>query len=279
MSEGIILPTLAQPTPSGPLHFLHSSLRRIAAYRVPPVRGVTHSSMVWTLALMLLGALSMVQWRSVPAAAPRSDAPPSVAAQSIGLLEAEQTALKQQIADLRARLAVYEQRAAQDRGSRGELARALEQQRLAAGVVALRGPGVRIVVDDSSLKALPPGEDPNRFIVHEYELRDIVNLLWLSGAEAMAVNGERLIATSSIYCVGTTILVNDTRLSPPFEIVALGDRAGLERAVNDPQALRPFKESVRRYSLVFAVSGEREVRVPAFNGGLPSKYAQPNSSG
>jgi uncharacterized protein YlxW (UPF0749 family) len=232
----------------------------------------------WVAALMVLGMLIVVQWRSAaPAANARASAPPA-AAQTVALLEAEQAALKQQIADLRARLAAYERRATQGRDNRGELSRALEQERLAAGLVALKGPGVKIVADDTTLKSVPQGEDPNRFIVHEYDLRDIVNFLWLNGAEAIAINGERLVSTTSIYCVGTTIMVNDTRLSPPFEIVAIGDAVALERAINDPQALRSFKESVRRYSLVFTVSREREVRLPAFNGSFPFKYAQPGST-
>lgn len=277
MGRGVVLPPLAQPSQPGPLQLVRALLRKlVASWHVRGgVLGQRH--LVWLVALMLLGLLIVVQWRSASAVVGAREASPSTAAQTLALLEAEQSALKQQIADLRARLAAYEQRAAQGRDNRGELARAIEQQRLAAGTVALKGPGLRIIADDTSLKALPPNEDPNRYIVHEYELRDIVNFLWLNGAEAIAINGERIISTTSIYCVGTTIMVNDTRLSPPFEIVALGDAGALERAINDPQALRTFKEAVRRYSLVFTVSRERELRVPAFNGSLPFKYAQPGS--
>lgn len=278
MRRGIALPALAGPVSPGPLLAAWALVRCLLRRWTLGGPFLNHRSLAWTFVLLLLGTLSVTQWRSAPQIAGAADSSRYTATQTIVQLEAEQATLKQQISELRARLAVFEQRAARERGTRGELARGLERERLAAGVVPLRGTGIRVVVDDTSVKTLPAGEDPNRFIVHEYELRDLVNLLWLSGAEAMAINGERLVASTSIYCVGTTILVNDTRLSPPFEIAVIGDAAGLERAINDPQALRAFKETVRRYSLVFAVSREREVRVPAFAGGFPFKYAQPGSS-
>lgn len=278
MGRGLALPPLAQPSQPGPLHLVQALLRKLVGSWHGRGAALSRRHVVWLVALMFLGLLIVVQWRSAPPVAGSREAPASAAAQTIALLEAEQSALKQQIADLRARVATYEQRAAQGRDYRGELARSLQQQRLAAGMLPLKGPGLKIVTDDTSLKTLPPNEDANRFIVHEYELRDIVNFLWLRGAEAIAINGERIISTTSVYCVGTTILVNDTRLSPPFEILAIGDPAALERAVNDPQALKTFKDSVRRYSLVFTVSRERELRVPAFNGSFPFKYAQPGSS-
>lgn len=282
MGRGVALPPLAHPTLPRPLHTVRAcarAVRSLLSSLSAWLSGSGRRQMVWVLALMLLGLLGVVQWRSAASAAQARASAPPAAVQTLALLEAEQSTLKQQISELRARLATYEQRAAQGRDNRGELSRSLEQERLAAGLVALKGPGVKIVADDTTLKAIPQGEDPNRFIIHEYELRDIVNFLWLSGAEAIAINGERLVSTTSIYCVGTTIMVNDTRLSPPFEILAIGDPAALERALNDPQALRSFKESVRRYSLVFTVAREREVRIPAFNGSFPFKYAQPGSAG
>ena len=48
------------------------------------------------------------------------------------------------------------------------------------------------------------------FIIHEYELRDIVNLLWMAGSDAIAINDERLVSNSSIYCVGSTVMVGET---------------------------------------------------------------------
>ena len=69
----------------------------------------------------------------------------------------------------------------------------------------------------------PLGDDAANYLIHDFELRDVASLLWLAGAEAVAINDERLVASTSIYCVGSTIIVNNTRLSPPYEIRALGN--------------------------------------------------------
>ena len=109
----------------------------------------------------------------------------------------------------------------------------LERQRVAAGLTAVHGPGVVVTLDDSS-RAVPAGDDAANYLVHDYELRDVVNLLWLAGAEAVAVNDERLVASTSIYCVGSTVIVNETRLSPPYDMRAIGNAAQLESTLQDP---------------------------------------------
>ena len=69
------------------------------------------------------------------------------------------------------------------------------------------------------------------------DLRDIVTALWASGAEAISINGERLVATSSIYGVGASVLVNTAFLSPPFQIEAIGSDGLLERFQSHPAFL------------------------------------------
>ena len=79
----------------------------------------------------------------------------------------------------------------------------------------------------------------------------MLNLLWLAGAEAVSLNGERVVATTSIYCVGSTILVNDTRLSPPYEFLAIGDparaRDGHQRS-GQPEGAQVPDQDLRRCS-------------------------------
>src|SRR4029078_9113011 len=88
-----------------------------------------------------------------------------------------------------------------------ELNRQLAAARLRTGLTAVHGPGVKIEIADSK-RVVPPGENPASFIVLVDDLRDIVTALWASGAEAISINGERLVATSSIYGVGASVLVN-----------------------------------------------------------------------
>ena len=158
-----------------------------------------------------------------------------------------------------------------------EIATSLEVQRLQAGLVPVEGPGVRVELDDSA-REVPSNVDPNLLIVHDYEIRDVVNLLWAAGAEAIAVSGERVAANTAIYCVGSTILVNDTRLSPPYVIEAIGPPDKLYGAVTQALSLVKLKEVVERYGVQLKVSRVDALRLPAYTGEIRAQYAVPSSS-
>jgi uncharacterized protein YlxW (UPF0749 family) len=93
----------------------------------------------------------------------------------------------------------------------------------------------------------------------------------------VAINDERLVGTTSVYCVGSTIIVNETRLSPPFEIRAIGNPAQLENALQDPATLKKLKSRARLYGIQFKFSQSNELTLPAYTGGFAIKYANPAS--
>jgi uncharacterized protein YlxW (UPF0749 family) len=226
-----------------------------------------------TIVAVILGVYLAAQWQSKPR---RASAAPEyrreVATATIQRLEAEQADLKMRIADLRRELAQAQQ-STDDQSDLGRLSADLEQEKLLAGTVPVKGVGVRIVLDDSSVKTIPPKEDPALYIVHEYQLRDVVNVLWSAGAEAISINGERMVEPTSIYCVGSTILVNDTRTSPPYEFLVIGDQARLEAALGDAANLKALKSRIKLYGLQFTVQRQRELALPAYAGGLDVRVA------
>lgn len=97
---------------------------------------------------------------------------------------------------------------------------------LEAGSAAVEGPGLVVTLDDSSATRSPSG-DPNDLIVHEADIQTVVNGLWAAGAEVVAINGERLTATSAVRCAGNTLLLHGTLHTPPYEISAIGDPPSL----------------------------------------------------
>ncbi|GAA2005666.1 DUF881 domain-containing protein [Brevibacterium samyangense] len=100
-----------------------------------------------------------------------------------------------------------------------ESSRSLDALTAAASIGAVSGPGVRIVLEDQ--RAADPGaQDTNK--VQDIDLQTVTNGLFASGAEAVAVNGHRLTATSSIRSAGGAILVNYDPIGPPFTVEALG---------------------------------------------------------
>jgi uncharacterized protein YlxW (UPF0749 family) len=135
---------------------------------------------------------------------------------------------------LRAEVQDLERQLAEDSatGEVGRLRRRVESASSRAGAAPLQGPGVMVTLDDSSAGRSPTG-DPNDLIVHERDIQTVVNALWSAGAEAVAVNGERLTATSAVRCAGNTLLLHGALHSPPYRIAAIGDPATLGSGVPD----------------------------------------------
>jgi len=71
----------------------------------------------------------------------------------------------------------------------------------------------------------------NAFVVHDSDLLGVINELRSAGAEALSLNGERILATSEIRCAGNTVSVNNTRYAAPFVIRAIGDPDAMEQAL------------------------------------------------
>jgi|GEM_PF-6956059 len=96
-----------------------------------------------------------------------------------------------------------------------------------AGLTSIEGPGVVISLHDSPKSTNAAPSVQTEYVVHDGDIRDIVNELWSAGAKAISVNGERIVANSSIRCIGRDIMVNFVRVSHPYVIQAVGDPRAL----------------------------------------------------
>ena len=224
---------------------------------------------------LIFGALLGLQWKSPPA---RPTTVPGIEHESgalaINRLEAEQEELKESIGRMREQLDKYRRELAANTGMLKEISAELERQKMMAGLLAVEGSGVQVILDDSSLRSVSGTADSNDFLIHEYDLRDVINLLWMAGSEAIAVNDERIVATTSIYCVGSTVMVNDTRLSPPYLIQAVGNPVAQEDVLRNPAYLKEFKRKAELYGVQFEVNRIRMLTLPAYKGGFPIHYAR-----
>ncbi|MGF1646966.1 MAG: DUF881 domain-containing protein [Kineosporiaceae bacterium] len=104
-------------------------------------------------------------------------------------------------------------------------ARAVEILAVPAAAVPVTGPGVRVTLQDSAGGSeLFEGEvDPELVRVLDVDLQQVVNGLWAAGAEAVAINGQRLTTLSAIRSAGSAILVDYRPLAPPYVVEAIGD--------------------------------------------------------
>jgi uncharacterized protein YlxW (UPF0749 family) len=136
----------------------------------------------------------------------------------------------------------------------------------------LRGPGVRVTLDDSA-EDIPPWADINAFIVHDTDILRIISDLSKGGAEAISINGHRIYSGSTIYCNGYTVRINDMPETRPFVIEAIGDSARLSAAMIGPNS---YGVQLREYyGLIFRVQVEPEITLPARPGRYTTfRYAQ-----
>lgn len=97
---------------------------------------------------------------------------------------------------------------------------------LAVSARAVSGPGLVVTLSDSLNTAAPGGG-----LVRDQDIRVVVNALWSAGAEAVTVDGIRVGPGTFIRTAGSSVLVNITATSAPYEIAAIGDANALSTAL------------------------------------------------
>ena len=139
-----------------------------------------------------------------------------------------------------------------------------------SGATEVHGPGVKLVVNDAKEASTGGDGDPRETSgfsdtgrVRDRDMQRVVNGLWESGAEAVAINGQRLTALSAIRAAGDAILVDNKPLVPPYTVLAVGDGKRLSTKFQnsaDGQYLHALQEN---YDIRTSISVESDVRLPA----------------
>jgi uncharacterized protein YlxW (UPF0749 family) len=137
-----------------------------------------------------------------------------------------------------------------------ELGQRVTRLGVRTGYLAVRGPGVRITVDDT------PGGDENQ-VVRDEDLAILVDGLWAAGAEAIAINGQRLTALSPIQNTGPAIHVNFRPLNPPYEVLAVGDPDTLQARFLDTTHGSVWFSLARSLGFDFEMQNDDDLELPA----------------
>lgn len=225
-------------------------------------------------ALGIIGFVGAAQWNSSVEREAFTSSAQQVLADQVLQLEAEQQQLREDIAESEAEVQRIQEDSTSSSATLAALNAQLEAARLAAGLTAVSGPGVVVEISDSN-RVVPPGENPASYIVLVDDLRDIVTALWASGAEAIEIDGERLVASSSIYGVGASVLVNTSFLSPPFRIEAVGGDGLLERFQSDPAFTGRVAQRIEFFGLEYAAAASDGLELPAFVGTTRFRWGVP----
>jgi uncharacterized protein YlxW (UPF0749 family) len=230
-----------------------------------------------SLATFVVAGLAATQFRSQPLPPSNRLARDEALRKSVDALEAQNRELKARVQALQAQVKAREDESARRSSGAQQVNSQLDDEKVVVGLVALHGPGLTLTFHD--------GTDPNDpadhslgWVIHYQDLQDLVNLLWASGAEAVAINGQRVVPSTSFFYAGVNILLNNaSRITGPYTVTALGDPAGLARVLGNPDQLAELKSRSRIYGLGLAWQRGTRLAVPRYDATFLLKYAQPLS--
>jgi len=140
---------------------------------------------------------------------------------------------------------------------------ALDASAVESGAVEVTGKGLRIELSDApSSESDGDAADPDAR-VQDSDLQVLVNSLWESGAEAIAINGQRLAATTAIRSAGSAVLVDLVPLSSPYTVEAIGDSVTMQTDLARSSAGQLLATLRATYGIGVEMSSQRHVELPA----------------
>ncbi len=146
-----------------------------------------------------------------------------------------------------------------------------------AGYTAVQGPGLVVTLDNAPGAVASDPEDPGRVL--DQDVVAAVNGVWLSGAEAVAVNGVRLTSTTAIRAAGQAILVDFRPLVPPYRVEAIGDPAAMARAFAASASALELAQVSEQYGIRVTTEQSQALTLPASTALLPVRARVPRPAG
>lgn len=141
-----------------------------------------------------------------------------------------------------------------------------------SGYIALEGPGITIKMYDNPEEEIV-GVDVNDDVIHDVDVLNILNDLRVAGAEAISINGERVVTSSELKCRGPVIGINGISIGTPFIISAIGDSKMLMASVNAPGTYGDALKNI--FAIGFEAEEKDDLYIPAYSGSFDFKYAEP----
>jgi uncharacterized protein YlxW (UPF0749 family) len=189
-------------------------------------------------------------------------------------LQSQQEAFQADILALRQRIGTLEAQGSGDADDLRRLYAQLEEARIAAGLIAVSGPGVAFRFEDGTVGGT--GVDS---LVTARDVRILIQELWFAGAEGVAVNDERIVGTSAVLDIGGSILVNSAYLAPPYTVTAIGPPDLYQRMLASASFVQFVQGRIERSGIQLSVAQPPSVDLPAFAGTVNVQYASPAEEG
>lgn len=224
----------------------------------------------------LIGIIISVQISTTEGSAVGGLIPSSMAEsleQQLKEVRAEKEAIMQEYLDLEARLKEIEQKNLSEDALMQAATKDLERYKMSSGVVDVYGPGIVVTIDDPIPTEDNPGDGYSTIMLRYDLLLSLVNKLKDAGAEAISINGQRIITTTEISLAGDNVNINTVPTAPPYTIKALGNPQTLESTLTIRYGI---VETMRNnYGLQVELAKHEEIEIPRYNGVIKFRYAKP----
>jgi len=146
----------------------------------------------------------------------------------------------------------------------------IKDKNLVLGLTEVTGTGVKIVLNDGATSSITNiFGNTSDLLVHDGDLIHVVNELFNSGAEAISINGQRIVLTTAIECDGNVVRVNGTKIGAPFEITAIGypeQLSGIARPGG-------YIEVLESRGVIVNITKQNSVKLPKYTGTIKFNYA------
>jgi uncharacterized protein YlxW (UPF0749 family) len=193
-----------------------------------------------------------------------------------------------EINNLRGQVTKLENTLAEKSSATKVLNDSLQDVKFFSGLTEVEGPGVLVTLSDGysaddSSKPAPanPGDVDNNpltteLIIHDQDILRVVNELYAAGAESVSINNLRMVSTSSVRCVGNTVLIDGVRIASPIKIRAIGDSDTLLGALRMPGGIVDELRSVN--PKMITLEPVKNMTLPAYSGSTSRRYAKVTTS-
>ena len=237
----------------------------------------TKSNLIIFVIFVLFGVILGIQLKNkVPSLAPVTLNSIEMAKNEIDNINKEIEELKKMLKDMENKIQIYENSAKENRDIIDLLNEELNRNKLISGFVDVKGPGIIVkMADNMSEEAV--GQEFNLDIIHDADVLRIINDLKEAGAEAISINGQRVLSVSEIKCGGPIIRINGKSVGTPIYIKAIGDPKLLNAAINAPNTYGYALKTIDQ--LVIETEISDEIVIPAYSGNIELKYAKPIEEG
>ena len=152
----------------------------------------------------------------------------------------------------------------------------IEDLEILSGITELKGSGIIVTLDDTrainQIAADAGFYDPNVFVIHDSDILLVINELRAAGCDAIAINGQRIISTTEIRCVGPVIQINGIRLTAPFKISAIG---APDKLATSLKLRGGIIDQITQADIDVVIEKSDSIIIPKFDKVIEFKYASP----